>query len=942
MPSSESSTELEREGREGKNDANNFSKNKTKKILWVLCEASYSPDPSLLAEPIAQRLRELQLKNFREALIQLQVRGEATPDWMLRVDMTPSDRILKVWARWGDVAAIERLLQRELSRLGVALRATLKESTLHLFCNLSLKPNKFSQPTRLIAQKKVPDKQKTKEAIARILSTISPQGIRAATIYGLMKSKNSDLFLELKNGRESPGWIEWLNLPAYKHPDLARSALAIAKNGDRSALNYLLDRLLNPDLDRKLETGGIRAIVMPKAEILHVMSEAPTCPSQSKVVPPIVEFLQGLNISGVSGVRVYGRRAGQKQPLWRYGTDFSNFSADFSQMRSHIEQASASSALTTGSQINHGLAELPPEFAASVAGEVLGETEVSILVSPHQPIPEEEQKPSGRLSRLIQKLLVGCGLFVPVREYSSGVETQSVYGDRPINSLVALLSVAIGLGLTVQIDSLLGGFLQSSFIPAISASDPGPTYSQVPGNPGNLPSAPIERSVAQQMPALESANVEAEEFNPQTEGQIWDGMPNIPWQRSSENPGGIFNQAEFIQSPTASVEIQPEILELTKDYPSFKSQQLDEQLIRYQQFILNEKRPPDIFIVGSSRALRGLDPTVLEESLAARGYPGLKVYNFGINGATVRVVDLILRRVLPPEQLPKLILFADGARAVNGGRSDRTYDIIASSEGYQKILEGTFKIETNLPDESVGEVSEKSVNLVRSKYEKVEEYLQKMMEEYVETYPVRDRFKAFIISLVKENRQRLVRENGVFQCCELAGEETARKIEGIADEFEEIENRENAVKGEKINEYRSNGFLPISIRFNPDIYYQNHPRVSGYYDADYSSFQLRGKQTVALKNLLEHTASLGVDVVFVNLPLTEEYLDEARSAYELQFSQYMQEIAKEYSGFTFRDLGDLWPQAEENFSDPSHLNRYGAIAVAEKLALDAMIPWPQN
>ncbi|GGA29856.1 hypothetical protein CYANOKiyG1_46320 [Okeania sp. KiyG1] len=42
---------------------------KTQKILWVSCEAAYSPAPSLLAEPIAQKLRELKLKDFHEALI---------------------------------------------------------------------------------------------------------------------------------------------------------------------------------------------------------------------------------------------------------------------------------------------------------------------------------------------------------------------------------------------------------------------------------------------------------------------------------------------------------------------------------------------------------------------------------------------------------------------------------------------------------------------------------------------------------------------------------------------------------------------------------------------------------------------------------------------------------------------------------------------------------
>ena len=88
---------------------------KTQKILWVSCEATYSPDPSLLAEPITQKLRDLQLKDFHEALISLIVRGETSPDWMLRVDLTPPDLMLQEWASWGDVTAIERLLKQKLA-----------------------------------------------------------------------------------------------------------------------------------------------------------------------------------------------------------------------------------------------------------------------------------------------------------------------------------------------------------------------------------------------------------------------------------------------------------------------------------------------------------------------------------------------------------------------------------------------------------------------------------------------------------------------------------------------------------------------------------------------------------------------------------------------------------------------------------------------------------
>ena len=50
------------------------------------------------------------------------------------------------------------------------------------------------------------------------------------------------------------------------------------------------------------------------------------------------------------------------------------------------------------------------------------------------------------------------------------------------------------------------------------------------------------------------------------------------------------------------------------------------------------------------------------------------------------------RRLLTPEQLPKLIIWADGARAFNSGRVDKTYNAIATSVGYQHLAAGSFSL----------------------------------------------------------------------------------------------------------------------------------------------------------------------------------------------------------------------------------------------------------
>jgi hypothetical protein len=131
----------------------------------------------------------------------------------------------------------------------------------------------------------------------------------------------------------------------------------------------------------------------------------------------------------------------------------------------------------------------------------------------------------------------------------------------------------------------------------------------------------------------------------------------------------------------------PDLLMPPYDFPSFDSQRLDEELQIYSRY-LRTYGTPDVLIVGSSRSLQGIDPVALQEGLEAQGYAGIKVFNFGINGATAQVIDVLLNEVLVDEHLPKLIIWGDGLRAFNDGRPDLTYREIINSEGYQRLSQG--------------------------------------------------------------------------------------------------------------------------------------------------------------------------------------------------------------------------------------------------------------
>ncbi|MEC4868737.1 MAG: hypothetical protein SAJ11_21910, partial [Jaaginema sp. PMC 1078.18] len=274
------------------------------KRLWVICNCDYSPDASLLAEPIAQKLRDLELKGFREAVIRSQVRGESTPDWVLQIDLTRPQVMLRDWARWGDAEALSRTIDRALQSHSLQGGAILKDSTLHVFCSLPL-----GQPHRHL------DREVALPIIAPLLETLAPQGITAATIYGVRSPKYS---LNLK---EAPIWVEWLNLPAQQQRDRALTTTQLAQHYHVEALTFLLQRLLNPDLDTRLATGGYGVKLCYKDRRLHIMTEGLICPNQAEVVPLIEDFLRELAIPNLFGVRIYGRRAGQTQPVWHHGLE---------------------------------------------------------------------------------------------------------------------------------------------------------------------------------------------------------------------------------------------------------------------------------------------------------------------------------------------------------------------------------------------------------------------------------------------------------------------------------------------------------------------------------------------------------------------------------------------------------------------------------------------
>ncbi|MGB3201381.1 MAG: hypothetical protein WBA99_10785 [Nodosilinea sp.] len=310
---------------------------------------------------------------------------------------------------------------------------------------------------------------------------------------------------------------------------------------------------------------------------------------------------------------------------------------------------------------------------------------------------------------------------------------------------------------------------------------------------------------------------------------------------------------------------------LPRAFPALGSDVLDEQVSLYRAYVAAQG-PPDVLIVGSSRSLQGVDPQVLQQALAVQGHPGLRVYNFSVNGATAQVVSFLTRQLLAPDLHPRLVVWAEGSRAFNSGRFDRTFAEILASPGYAAVRNGA------------------------------------------------------VVTL--QNREKSPPSPA-------AGEATAPNSDSAP---AEAAAEHGTILPSPIN---AQGFLAVNDQFNPAVYYRSFPRVRGVYDNAYRPFRLGGVQTVSFEAMTQFLRSRNIPLVFVNLPLSNDYLDGVRLGYERQFQQFLQGWANRGT-LTLVDLLEEWRWQSHLFADPSHVNRYGAREVARLLAADSRIPWPSS
>ncbi len=688
------------------------------------------------------------------------------------------------------------------------------------------------------------------------------------------------LFYGRKQGEDIPQWYYrlYLNQVNQYLEQREKSLLPATETLTISEVSLMIS---NDSLPHQTDRKNLLHII----SIICNICDNSICPAPYQVSRKFTQFiihkLEISTITSISNFPLYGNRVADQELLWFHGLNMLE--------RSRL---------------------VPPEtmeFAtvSYIRYEIADQTGEPILCpnSRNDKIPtlfkQITKNWTTNINKQIKKLLVNSKLFTTFNQDTNHKPDQDNKGIGD-----GMIWLGLGLVLVLQSDLILSYVLArslKSYPQNNNIVSPSPLGSQSSLQQENNQKKPT----ANQSVTPESLNHNQSTFN--ASKFINDHDTNFPVTPLTENA-----------TATAI------LLTARSQMPSFNARQLDEQLALYKQRLAMKKRPPDVLIVGSSRALRGVDPLALSRTLASQGHGNLDIFNFGINGATAQVVDCLIRQILEPEELPKLILWADGSRAFNNGREDITFNAIAVSQAYKQVLQ---KTKTRVNTDGINKDQQGSLSNISSKsatkniniYQVADDWLNQSLSGLSASYKNREQLKTIL-------QKQLENLPFIYQNPQVTSKVNLTSYSAIT----------NSVQGVDFD-----GFLPVSVRFNPAIYYQKYPKVSGDYDNDYKSFQLAGKQDQAFRSVLEFTKKNNIPLVFINMPLTSDYLDPVRTKYEQQFQKHLLKFTSD-PHFIYRDLSQLWPTASNYFSDPSHINRYGAYEVSKNLALDPVISWTKK
>lgn len=296
-----------------------------------------------------------------------------------------------------------------------------------------------------------------------------------------------------------------------------------------------------------------------------------------------------------------------------------------------------------------------------------------------------------------------------------------------------------------------------------------------------------------------------------------------------------------------------------------------------EKILLYQDQPaPDILFLGSSRVENGLDPAIIEQTIAEQTGVRPRALNLGMPNSSLQLSYLVLKNIIQNNKKPSVIVY---------GLAELELDNPAPDDNYYK------EITTNIPN---SEVLFRPDDLGRYGGNQLEQQANFMFGQLVPLF--RDQkliLKALNIQFNSENINHANYE------------------------------RDAAVP--------SNGFLAINQTLS-------HPETetnAGIYKEQLPAFQPSNTDLGFLRDFLKLAKDRGIKVVLVNMPVSAVHQafwnDDARLK---AYRDTVQNLARENEVPLLDVYRDDELLAPESFYDTNHLNSQGATILSQKLARD--------
>ena len=191
--------------------------------------------------------------------------------------MESSQASLLAQAKQGDANAIATLLNHKLRSKGITVKASVKNSCLHI----------------MLESAKAPAQQPLVDSLRKSFSSFTVDAWSAVKVYGRCV------------GEEIPDWVEEFKIQLEPSQD----PVTLARQGDVKAIAGLINQ--------KLQSSGVIAKVSLKNDCLQVMLEATEALNQEQMVSLLQSEIQKLEVQSITKLRLYGKQSGEDFPDWQ-------------------------------------------------------------------------------------------------------------------------------------------------------------------------------------------------------------------------------------------------------------------------------------------------------------------------------------------------------------------------------------------------------------------------------------------------------------------------------------------------------------------------------------------------------------------------------------------------------------------------------------------------